>query len=196
MVYSVLHSAVSFRHFLQLLHCCPLSLPFQCFYPVLPDFTCIGYDIIQSRVTWEAEEEPAVSKPPINTHKQMCRKETWVVYVWIPTRASLQLFAHLHLHEGSPVETACCSRQGTPQTAPLRHDPAPLQTFTFAYYYFFFFIFSVLLLLLQQQLMPVPPPPRLRSPSTLVQNPDRCYKLKQANAARAREPLTAGSDIG
>lgn len=32
-----------------------------------------------------------------------------------------QILTHLHLHERSPVEAACCSRQGTPQTTPLRH---------------------------------------------------------------------------
>lgn len=42
----------------------------------------------------------------------------WVSFMQTHT----EMLAHLHLHEGSPVKAACCSRQGTPQTTPLRHD--------------------------------------------------------------------------
>lgn len=37
------------------------------------------------------------------------------------TNTHTEMLTHLHLHKGSPVEAACCSRQGTPQTTPLRH---------------------------------------------------------------------------
>lgn len=57
-----------------------------------------------------------------------------------------QMLTHLHLHEGSPIEAACCSREGTPQTTPLRHGGhtpllPSLKPHSFFFFFFFFFYY-------------------------------------------------------
>ncbi len=62
------------------------------------------------------------------------------------THTHIYMLTHLHLHERPPVEAACCSRQGTPQTTPLRHgghtpssatfpQTFPLAPFSFSLYF-------------------------------------------------------------
>lgn len=155
-------------------HQLPLTHSAHCFHTVYltPKYctkSMISSDCqLPGRLTLPAagtEEEPAVSTPPTNIQKREPSQTHMHTHMHTQmhqiqgnldrilhicrvlnskSTTHTKMLTHLHLHEGSPIEAACCSREGTPQTTPLshgRHTPLlpslkPHSFFFFFYYYF------------------------------------------------------------